>query len=65
MDIGMLGFAASLALAAIGSALGMGAAGMAAVGLELKGFALLRRGNRLSVMPVAKPHWTFILSLLS
>jgi predicted RNA-binding protein with PUA-like domain len=32
--------------------------------LELKGFALLRRGNRLSVMPVSKPHWNFILTLL-
>ena len=31
---------------------------------KLKGFALLRRGNRLSVMPVSKPHWAFILSLL-
>jgi predicted RNA-binding protein with PUA-like domain len=31
---------------------------------QLKGFALLRRGNRLSVMPVSKPHWAFILSLL-
>jgi predicted RNA-binding protein with PUA-like domain len=30
---------------------------------RLDGFALLRRGNRLSVMPVAKQHWDFILSL--
>jgi predicted RNA-binding protein with PUA-like domain len=30
---------------------------------RLEGFALLRRGNRLSVMPVSKPHWDFILSL--
>ena len=30
---------------------------------ELEGFALIRRGNRLSVMPVSKPHWDFILSL--
>ena len=29
----------------------------------LEGFALIRRGNRLSVMPVSKPHWDFILSL--
>ena len=26
-------------------------------------FALVRRGNRLSVMPVPKKHWDFILSL--
>jgi predicted RNA-binding protein with PUA-like domain len=30
---------------------------------ELDGFALIRRGNRLSVMPVEKAHWDFILSL--
>lgn len=30
---------------------------------RLEGFALIRRGNRLSVMPVSKPHWDFILSL--
>ena len=29
---------------------------------ELEGFALTRRGNRLSVMPVDKVHWDFILS---
>jgi len=29
----------------------------------LKGFALLRRGNRLSVMPVSAAHWKFILAL--
>ncbi len=29
----------------------------------LEGFALIRRGNRLSVMPVDKAHWDFILSL--
>jgi predicted RNA-binding protein with PUA-like domain len=32
-------------------------------GKRLDGLALLRRGNRLSVMPVAKKHWDFILSL--
>ena len=31
---------------------------------ELKGFPLVRRGNRLSVMPVSREHWQFILSLL-
>ena len=30
---------------------------------ELEGMPLLRRGNRLSVMPVEKAHWDFILSL--
>lgn len=30
---------------------------------RLDGFALIRRGNRLSVMPVSKEHWDFILSL--
>jgi predicted RNA-binding protein with PUA-like domain len=30
---------------------------------ELKGMALLRRGNRLSITPVAATHWKFILSL--
>ena len=29
----------------------------------LDGFALIRRGNRLSVMPVDKNHWNFILTL--
>ena len=30
---------------------------------ELEGFALIRRGNRLSVMPVDPDHWDFILTL--
>ena len=30
---------------------------------KLKGLALLRRGNRLSVMPVSDREWRFILSL--
>ena len=29
----------------------------------LEGFALVRRGNRLSIMPVAVDQWQFILSL--
>lgn len=29
----------------------------------LDGFALIRRGNRLSVMPVAPEHWEYILKL--
>ena len=30
---------------------------------ELEGFPLVRRGNRLSVMPVSDDEWEFILSL--
>ncbi|NIM70876.1 MAG: EVE domain-containing protein [Xanthomonadales bacterium] len=30
---------------------------------ELEGFALIRRGNRLSVMPVSEQHWNYILGL--
>jgi len=32
-------------------------------GKQLKDFVLLRRGNRLSVMPVAKKDWDFVLGL--
>ncbi len=30
---------------------------------ELADLALVKRGNRLSIMPVSKQHWDFILSL--
>ncbi len=30
---------------------------------QLSGLALVRRGNRLSIMPVSKKQWDFILSL--
>ncbi|OYV18519.1 MAG: hypothetical protein CG438_1048, partial [Methylococcaceae bacterium NSP1-1] len=30
---------------------------------ELAGMALIRRGNRLSIMPVSEKEWHFILSL--
>jgi len=30
---------------------------------RLQGLPLIRKGNRLSVMPVEKPHWEFILGL--
>lgn len=30
---------------------------------QLGDFALIRRGNRLSVLPVSKPQWDFILTL--
>ena len=32
---------------------------------KLAGFRLLARGNRLSVMPVDKRHWNFVLSILA
>ena len=31
----------------------------------LENFPLIRRGNRLSIMPVSKKHWDFILTLES
>ena len=31
--------------------------------LQLDGLILIRRGNRLSVLPLSKQHWDFILSL--
>ena len=30
---------------------------------ELRGLALLKRGNRLSILPLSAAHWKFILSL--
>jgi len=30
---------------------------------RLEGFPLIRRGNRLSILPVDKPHWDLILAL--
>ena len=30
---------------------------------RLDGFTLLRRGNRLSVMPVSEAHWNVVLEL--
>lgn len=32
---------------------------------RLEGFPLVRRGNRLSIIPVSPDHWNFILSLES
>lgn len=31
---------------------------------ELADLALVKRGNRLSIMPVSQPHWQFILALV-
>jgi V/A-type H+-transporting ATPase subunit K len=55
MNIGQLGFAAALALAAIGSALGCGAAGMAAVGAWKKCFAQNKPAPFLLVAFVGAP----------
>jgi V/A-type H+-transporting ATPase subunit K len=55
MNIGQLGFAASLALAATGSALGCGAAGMAAVGAWKKCFAQNKPAPFLLVAFVGAP----------
>jgi V/A-type H+-transporting ATPase subunit K len=55
MDIGLLGFAASLAFAAIGSALGMGAAGMAAVGAWKKCYAQNRPAPFMLIAFVGAP----------
>ena len=55
MDIGELGFAASLALSAVGSALGAGAAGMAAVGAWKKCFAQNRPAPFMVIAFVGAP----------
>ncbi len=55
MDIGQLGFAAALAFAAIGSALGCGAAGMAAVGAWKKCFAQNRSAPFMLIAFVGAP----------
>ncbi len=55
MDIGQLGFAAALALAAVGSALGCGAAGMAAVGAWKKCFAQNRPAPFMLIAFVGAP----------
>jgi predicted RNA-binding protein with PUA-like domain len=31
--------------------------------IELEDLTVLRRGNRLSIMPVSKSHWDFILGM--
>ena len=55
MDIGELGFAAALALSAVGSALGAGAAGMAAVGAWKKCFAQNRPAPFMVIAFVGAP----------
>lgn len=55
MDIGQLGFSASLAFSAIGSAMGCGAAGMAAVGAWKKCFVQNRPAPFLLIAFVGAP----------
>ena len=65
MDIGLLGYAAALGLAAVGSACGMGAAGQAAVGAWKKCYAANRTAPFLLVgfvgMPLTQTFYGFIL----
>lgn len=55
MDIGLLGFAAAIGLAAVGSAFGIGAAGMAAIGAWKKCFVQNKTAPFLLVAFVAAP----------
>lgn len=55
MDIGLLGFAASLGLAGVGSALGIGTAGMAAVGAWKKCYARNKPAPYMLVVFVGAP----------
>jgi len=55
MDIGLIGFAAALGLAAIGSAIGMGTAGMTAVGAWKKCFAQNKPAPFMLVVFVGAP----------
>ena len=55
MDIGLIGFAAVLGFAAIGSAIGMGSAGMSAVGAWKKCFATNKPAPFMLVVFVGAP----------
>lgn len=55
MDIGLLGFSASISLAAIGSAVGMGVAGMAAVGAWKKCYLQNKTPPFLLIVFIAAP----------
>jgi V/A-type H+-transporting ATPase subunit K len=65
MDIGMLGYAAALGLAAVGSALGMGAAGQSAIGAWKKCYAANKTAPFMLVafvgMPLTQTIYGFIL----
>ena len=64
MDIGQLGFAAAISLAAIGSALGTGIAGMAAIGAWKKCFAQNRPAPFLAVAFAGAPLTQTIYGLI-
>ncbi|MBI9100881.1 MAG: V-type ATP synthase subunit K [Spirochaetales bacterium] len=64
MDIGLLGFAAALGLAACGSALGAGTAGMAAVGAWKKCFAQNKPAPFILVAFVGAPLTQTIYGLI-
>ena len=55
MDIGLIGLAASVGLAACGSAIGAGSAGMAAVGAWKKCFAQNRTAPFMLIVFVGAP----------
>ncbi len=65
MNIGLLGYAAALGLAAIGSAFGMGAAGQAAIGAWKKCYASNKPAPFMLVafvgMPLTQTIYGFIL----
>lgn len=67
MDIGLLGYAAALGLAAVGSAFGMGAAGQAAIGAWKKCYASNRPAPFMLVafvgMPLTQTIYGYILLL--
>ena len=64
MDIGQLGFAAAISLAAIGSALGTGIAGMAAIGAWKKCFAQNKPAPFLAVAFAGAPLTQTIYGLI-
>jgi V/A-type H+-transporting ATPase subunit K len=64
MDIGLLGFAAAISLAAIGSALGTGIAGMAAIGAWKKCFAQNKPAPFLAIAFAGAPLTQTIYGLI-
>jgi V/A-type H+-transporting ATPase subunit K len=64
MDIGLIGFAAAISLAAIGSALGTGIAGMAAIGAWKKCFAQNKPAPFLAVAFAGAPLTQTIYGLI-
>jgi V/A-type H+-transporting ATPase subunit K len=64
MDIGLLGYAAAISLAAIGSALGTGIAGMAAIGAWKKCFAQNKPAPFLAIAFAGAPLTQTIYGLI-